>query len=191
MSLSTLGEGMPRNAAVDITDKAGHWISLTPLDPQPEPVNLVSLKSELGVTWPMTSLLDMVKETDLRLNFTDTLRSVTPHENLPRDILRPRLLLCLHGIGTNTGLQRINAAAHGATYKDLAYVRRRFITVDQLREAIGVVTNGTLRARAPSIWGEGTTACASDSKHCGAWDQNLTTQWRLRYGRPGIPNRTA
>ena len=97
-ALSTLNEGMPSNAAVDITDKAGGWITLTPLDTQPEPDNLVSLKSEMGVTWPMTSLLDMVKETDLRLNFTDALRSVTAHENLPRDVLRPRLLLCLHGM---------------------------------------------------------------------------------------------
>lgn len=185
-ALSTLNADMPSNAAVGITDKAGGWITLTPLDAQPEPDNLVTLKSEMGVTWPMTSLLDMVKETDLRLNFTDALRSVTAHENLPRDILRPRLLLCLHGIGTNTGLQRMNAAAHGATYKDLAYVRRRYITVDQLRKAIGVVTNGTLHARAPSIWGDGTSACASDSKHFGAWDQNLTTQWHLRYGGPGI-----
>ena len=65
-------------------------------------------------------------------------------------------------------------------------MRRRFITVDQLRQAIGGVTNGTLHAREPSIWGNGTTACASDSKHFGAWDQNLTTQWHLRYGGPGI-----
>ncbi len=123
----------------------------------------------------MTSLLDMLKETDLRLNFTDTLRSVTSHENLDRAVLRPRLLLCLHGIGTNAGLQRMNAAHHGATYRDLVYVRRRYITVDQLRKAIAIVSNGTLHARNPSIWGEGTTACASDSKHFGAWDQNLTT----------------
>ena len=65
----------------------------------------------------MTSLLDMLKETDLRLNFTDTLRSPTAYESLDRAILRPRLLLCLHGIGTNAGLQRMNAAQHGATYK--------------------------------------------------------------------------
>jgi len=49
----------------------------------------------------MTSLLDMLKETDLRLNFTDTLRSPTAYESLDRALLRPRLLLCLHGIGTN------------------------------------------------------------------------------------------
>jgi TnpA family transposase len=58
--------------------------------------------------------------------------------------------------------------------------------VDQLREAVAIVTNGTLRARNPAIWGDGTTACASDSKHFGAWDQNLTTQWHVRYGGPGV-----
>lgn len=107
-------------------------------------------------------------------------------ENLERAVLRPRLLLCLHGIATNTGLQRMNAAQHGATYRDLAYVRRRYITVENLRKAIAIVANGTLHARNPAIWGDGTTACASDSKHFGAWDQNLTTQWHMRYGGPGI-----
>src|SRR6185312_1031253 len=66
------------------------------------------------------------------------------------------------------------------------YARRRYITVDQLREAIAVVTNGTLHVRNPAIWGDGTTACASDSKHFGAWDPNLTTQWHVRYGGRGI-----
>ena len=71
----------------------------------------------IAEAWPMTSLLDMLKETDLRLNFTDALRSPTSYETFDRAILRPRLLLCLHGIGTNAGLQRMNAAQHGATYK--------------------------------------------------------------------------
>lgn len=48
------------------------------------------------------------------------------------------------------------------------------------------MTNATLRARDPLIWGEGTNACASDSKHFGAWDQNLTTQWHVRYGGRGV-----
>lgn len=100
--------------------------------------------------------------------------------------MRLQLLLCLHGTGTNAGLQRMNPAAHGATYKELVYVRRRYITADQLRTAIGIITNGTLHARNSAIWGEGTAACASDSKHFGAWDQNLMTQWHLRYGGPGI-----
>ncbi len=155
-------------------------------EPQPEPLNIAALKSEIGTTWSMTSLLAMLKETDLRLNFTDALRSRTSRETLARSILRPRLLLCLYGLGTNTGFKRMNAEQHGATYRDLLYVRRRYITLDQLREAVATVTDGTLRARNPAIWGDGTTACASDSKHFGAWDQNLTTQWHVRYGGRGI-----
>ena len=32
---------------------------------------MIAVKAETAATWPMTSLLDMVKETDLRLNFTE------------------------------------------------------------------------------------------------------------------------
>ena len=101
-------------------------------------------------------------------------------------MLRPRLLLCLNGLGTNAGLKRIASAQHGASYQDLLYVRRRYVTVEQLREAIAVVTDATLRVRDRLIWGEGTTACASDSKHFGAWDQNLMTEWHVRYGGRGV-----
>lgn len=137
-------------------------------------------------TWPMTSLLDMVKEADLRLGFTEALKSPTAYETLDRSVLQPRLLLCLHGLGTNAGLQRMAGLGSGVTAKDLAYVRRRYLTPDALRQAIAIVANGTLRARNPEIWGDGTTACASDSKHFGAWDQNLTTQWHVRYGGRGV-----
>jgi TnpA family transposase len=74
----------------------------------------------------------------------------------------------------------------GTTAKDLGYVRHRYLTADGLRQAIAIVTNGALHARNPAIWGVGTTACASDSKHFGSWDQNLTTQWHVRYGGRGI-----
>ena len=38
----------------------------------------------------------------------------------------------------------------------------------------------------PGSGGEGTTACASDSKHFGAFDQNLMTEWHARYGGRGV-----
>jgi TnpA family transposase len=185
-ALNTLDSGIRKDPHVRIGPKSGGWITLTPLDAKPDPPNLIAFKSELTATWPMTSLLDMVKETDLRLRFTDVLRSPTAYEVLERSVLQPRLLLCLHGIGTNAGLQRMAGLESGITARDLAYVRRRYVSVDALRQAIATVTNGTLRARNPAIWGAGTTACASDSKHFGAWDQNLTTQWHVRYGGRGI-----
>jgi len=185
-ALSTFDAGLKKNQYVRIGSKGGGWITLTPLDAQPAPPNLTALKAELNAIWPMTSLLDMVKETDLRLNFTDALKSPTAYETLGRDVLQPRLLLCLHGLGTNAGLQRMAGLQSGTTAKDLAYVRQRYISVDAMRQAIALVADGTLHARNPAIWGSGTTACASDSKHFGAWDQNLTTQWHVRYGGRGV-----
>jgi len=184
--LRTLDAGLPANRLVRIGQKREGWITVTPLEAQPEPPNLTALKAEITATWPMTSLLDMVMEADLRLKFTEVLKSPTAYETLDRTVLQPRLLLCLHGIGTNAGLRRVSGLESGVTYKDLAYVRRRYISPDALRRAIAIVTNGTLRARNPAIWGDGTTACASDSKHFGAWDQNLTTQWHVRYSGRGI-----
>ena len=48
------------------------------------------------------------------------------------------------------------------------------------------MVNAIFAARLPEIWGEGTTACASDSKKFGAWDQNLMTEWHVRYGGRGV-----
>src|SRR3954462_15130024 len=186
-ALTLFDTGLKRNPHVRISRKGGGWIRLSPFTARPAPENVAALKAEITATWPMTSLLDMVKETALRLGFTDALSSPTAYETLDRAALRPRLLLCLHGLGTNAGLKRMGASRHGGpSYRDLTYARRRYITPDRLRHAIATVTNGTLHARNPAIWGDGTTPCASDSKHFGAWDQNLTTQWHVRYGGRGI-----
>jgi TnpA family transposase len=75
---------------------------------------------------------------------------------------------------------------HGVTDKDLLYVRRRFITKDQLQHAIAQVVNAIFHVRLPQIWGEGITASASDSKKFGAWEQNPMTEWHVRYGGRGV-----
>ncbi len=56
-------------------------------------------------------------------------------EIIDKETLQKRLLLCLYGMGTNTGLKRINTGINGESYQDLLYVRRRYIHKDQLRSA--------------------------------------------------------
>jgi TnpA family transposase len=92
----------------------------------------------------------------------------------------------LYGLGTNTGLKRLSSVIGDESYHDLLYVKRRFIHKEQLRNAIASVANAIFNIRMPQIWGEGTTACASDSKKFGAWDQNLMTEWHIRYGGRGV-----
>ena len=185
-ALAALDAGLPTNPAVTIGTAGQGRIKVTPLAPQPEPAALERLKAELAQRWPMTSLLDMLKEADLRVGFTRHLASVAGREQLDGPTLQKRLLLCLYGLGTNTGLRRVSAAAAGASYGDLRYVRRRFLTREGLRAAIAALVNAILAARRPAIWGEGTTACASDSKKFAAWDQNLLTEWHVRYRGPGV-----
>lgn len=185
--LEKLDKGMPKNQDVTIIGKRGQsFIRLSPIDPAPEPINLKQLKGEINRIWEHTSLLDILKETDLRVDFTHNFASMGTREIIDRETLQKRLLLCLYGMGTNTGLKRINTGINSENYQDLLYVRRRYIYKDQLRSAIGDVINAIFDIRLPHIWGEGTTTCASDSKHFGAWEQNLLTQYHLRYGGRGV-----
>lgn len=185
-ALTQLNQSLPKNPYVKILSKNGGWISLSPLEAQPEPINLARLKVAIGQRWPMTSLLDVLKEADLRIGFSEQFKSVTGQERLERATLQKRLLLCLYGLGTNTGLKRVSAGIHDESYQDLLYVRRRFIQKEQLRNANAQVVNAIFNSRLPQIWGEGTTACASDSKKFGSWDQNLMTEWHIRYGGRGV-----
>jgi TnpA family transposase len=184
--LTRLNESMESNEHVRLLKKEGGWISLSPLPVQAEPTNLAALKVRMLERWPLTSLLDVFKEADLRIRFTDVFRSATAWENLDREVIQERLLLTLYGLGSNAGIKRMSAGQVRSNYKDLLYVRRRYITKDQLRAAIREVVNAIFRERQVHIWGEGTTACASDSKKFGAWDQNLMTEWHARYGGRGV-----
>jgi TnpA family transposase len=184
--LETLDTRLPANPKVRLRTAGKHPLVVTPSDAQPEPPKLQTLKTEVGRRWPMTGLLDVLKETDLRVGFTEAFKTLGTREALPREELQRRLLLCLYGLGTNAGLKRMAASNREVGYGDLLYVRRRFIDNASLREAIRRVIDATLSARLAHIWGEGTAACASDSKKFGAWDQNLMTEWHVRYGGRGV-----
>ncbi|MEM9905456.1 MAG: Tn3 family transposase, partial [Cyanobacteria bacterium P01_D01_bin.44] len=185
-ALTELNRGLPDNAKVKILDKRGGWIHLTPLSAQPEPEHLRALKAEIAERWSVLPLLDVLKETEMRLQFTEHFKSTGNREALAPDELRKRLLLYLYAMGTNLGIKRIAHGKHGVGYFDLIYVRRKFFSKTALTQAISDVANAIFRVRLPHIWGEVTTACASDSKQFGTWDQNLMTEWHARYKGRGV-----
>ena len=158
-------------------------IIVTPLKAEPTPPNLELLAEELERRWSMTKLLDVLKETEFRTGFTHCFKSVATREALDRKTIQRRLLLCFNALGTNIGLKRGGA---GEKLSALQHIVRRFITTDSVRDAIRVIVNDIFRIRHEHIWGEGTTACAADSKQFGAWDQNLMTEWHARYGGRGV-----
>ena len=184
--LATFNEGLPNNPKVRLRQQGKNRINLSPSEPQAEPPNIEALKREIERRWPDVELIDILKEVDLRLNFTAAFRSSASRETLEPAVLQRRLLLCLFGIGTNVGLKRLASQQPGVNADELRYVKRRFLHKEALRTAIAEIINDTFAIRHTAIWGDATTSCASDSKHFGAWDQNLMTEWHARYGGRGI-----
>ncbi|MDY6894664.1 MAG: Tn3 family transposase, partial [Thermotogota bacterium] len=186
-ALKAFNDGYPKNSFVEFIKKNKKYeIKLSSSEAQPDPPNLHRLKSAIKKEWNIINLLDILKEADLRINFTKHFKSVAQREIMDWSTLQKRLILVLYAMGTNAGVKRIVAGDHGEKYHDLMYVLRRFVTKEQLRHAIADVTNAIFEARLPHIWGEATTSCASDSKQFKAWDQNLLTEYHARYGGRGV-----
>jgi TnpA family transposase len=184
--LLLLNANIPQNDKVRLLWRGDNRISITPFKPLPEPKGLASIKSEIGQRWPMTGLLDVLKEAALDTGLMDAFETSASRVTLSKAALAQRLLLCLYGLGTNAGLKRVAGATPDVSYEELLHVHRRFIHAPALREACARVANATLAIRNAAVWGDAGTACASDSTKFGAWDRNLMTEWHARYGGRGV-----
>ena len=107
--LQLLNVEIPHNDKVRILWRGENRISITPFQPLPEPQGLQSVKAEIARRWPMTELLDVLKETALDTGFLDAFETSASRVALSRGDLDRRLILCLYGLGTNAGLKRVAA----------------------------------------------------------------------------------
>jgi TnpA family transposase len=185
-ALIRLNRTIPFNPNVRIVWRGRNRISITPFEALPSAPAADAIQAELERRWPMTELIDVMTETAVRTGFLDAFVSSGDRVVLDTDTLRRRLLLCLYGLGTNAGLKRVSAGTDDVTHAELQHIRRLFISKEALRNATATVTNAILGVRDTRVWGEAGTACASDSKKVGAWDQNLMTEWHVRYNGRGV-----
>lgn len=184
--LDGLHAALPECSWLQIADRRQGAIKLTPLPPVAEPRNLRRLKTEIRTRWGAVPLIDILKETVLRTGCLRAVTSVADRGTLPESVLAERLLLAIYGYGTNTGLRAVGGGAHGHDEDEIRYTRRRYLTVEAARRIAIEIANATFGARRTAIWGESSTAIASDSTHFGAFDQNIFTEYHSRYGRRGV-----
>jgi TnpA family transposase len=166
--------------------KSGGAIKLTPIEAAPEPGNLRRIKNEVARRWNAVPLIDILKEAILRTGCLTGVTSVVGSSHLPAEVLAERLMLVIYAYGTNCGIRSVTSGAHQHSEEELRYVRRRYLTAEVARTIAVEIANATFSARDRRLWGEGSTAVASDSTHFRAWDQNLFTEWHSRYGGRGI-----
>ena len=123
---------------------------------------------------------------------TGCLAACTPlgtRREIDRLALTERLMLLIYAYGTNTGGRAVAAGDHGHSGDDLRDIRSRYFTVPRLpRGGARAIANATVAARQSRLRGEGSTAVASDSTQCTAFDQNICAEWHPRYrrGEPGV-----
>ena len=152
----------------------------------PERPILQKIKQKAIDRWGIVDLADILVEADRQVNFSRFFYSTAQRQVLNPNEIKERLLLSLLGRGTGLGLKRIHAAAKPSfSYDDLIYFNKRFVHLDSVREAIAALVNRIIEVRSPEIWGN-TTACTSDGKYIGAWEQNLVAQWNPHYQKCGI-----
>lgn len=152
----------------------------------PEHPILQEIKQKTMDRWGILDLADILLEADRQVDFTRFFYTTGQRQVMDHDDIRERLLLSILGRGTGLGLKRIHAAARPSfSYEDLIYFNKRFVHLDSVREAIAALVNRILEVRSPEIWDK-TTACTSDGKYLGSWEQNLVAKWNPHYQECGI-----
>jgi TnpA family transposase len=184
--LDALHAVLPECSWLEITERRSGPIKVTPLPSVAEPRNLRRLKNEIQTRWGVVPLIDILKETVLRTGCLRAVTSVADRGTLPESVLAERLLLAIYAYGTNTGIRAVAGGAHGHGEDEIRYTRRRYLSAEAARLIAIEIANATFAARRATIWGESSTAIASDSTHFGAFDQNIFTEFHSRYGRRGV-----
>lgn len=180
--LTLLNDQMPKLSWLDIAERKSGAIRLTAAEAQPEPRNLRRIKAEVQRRWGVVPLVDMLKEAVLRTGCLDAVTSVSGGGSLSPAVLAERLLLVIYAYGTNTGIKAVASGGHGHT-EDGAGGLCRQVPAPHVPVQIA---SATFSARSAELWGQGSTAVASDSTHVRAYDQNLFTEWHSRYGGRGV-----
>src|SRR3546814_4819392 len=89
-SSDLLNANIPRNDKVRLLWRGENRISLTPFKPLPEPRGLASIKTEIGQRWPMTGLLDVLKEAALDTGLLEAFETSASRVALPKTALDQR-----------------------------------------------------------------------------------------------------
>ncbi|MFF7941490.1 Tn3 family transposase [Nocardia gamkensis] len=184
--LDALHAALPDCSWLEIKERRQGAIKLAPLTAVAEPRNLRKLKAQVQTRWGVVPLIDILKEAVLRTGCLWSVTSVADRGNLPEDVLAERLLLSIYAYGTNTGIKSVSGGTDRHSEDEIRYARRRYLNAEAARRIVIEIANATFAARRTGIWGESSTAIASDSTHFGAYDQNIFTEHHSRYGRRGV-----
>lgn len=147
------------------------------------PPTLEELKQLIAERITPVSLLDVLTDTELWLNWTRHFGPISGFEGKINDPVA-RYLATTFCFGCSLGPSQLSQALGDFDRKQLSHVHHRHISEEKLQRAIVSIINAYNRFSLPQIWGSGNRA-AVDGTKWNIYENNLLAEYHIRYGGYG------
>lgn len=174
--------GYPDNRTV-VINELGEPVLKRPKSSELSP-SVKALESAIAERMPERNLIDILRNVDYWTNFT---RHFCPISGSDPKLERAteRYLLTVFTYGCNLGPTQAARHMRGiVTPRVLYFVNRRHVSAQKLNGALIDVINRYNVLSLPSLWGDGTAAAADGTKY-DLYEQNLLSEYHIRYGGYG------
>ncbi|HEY9835250.1 MAG TPA: transposase, partial [Stenomitos sp.] len=151
--------------------------------PSNNPKGLAQIESLIAERMKPVSLLDVLTDTELWLNWTRFFHLISGHDT-KIDNPQARYLAATFCYGCGLGPNQTARSLSDFDPRQVAWVSQRHINPKSLEKAICSVINAYNQFALPKFWGSGKRAAADGTK----WDvyeQNLLAEYHIRYGGYG------
>lgn len=178
----TLDQDYPNNTSV-VINETGEPVLKRPSRRAHRP-SLQALEALIEERMPERNLIDLLRNVDYWTNFT---RHFGPFSGSdPKlDRAHERYLLTTFTYGCNLGPTQAARHMRGVvTPQMLAFVNQRHVSLKGLNSALTDIINRYHVLDLPKLWGDGTAAAADGTKY-DLYEQNLLSEYHIRYGGYG------
>ncbi len=178
----SVDEGYPNNTSIVISEVGEPVLKHPPRQPiRPSGPVLEALIEE---RMPERNLIDILRNVDYWTNFT---RHFGPFSGSDPKLERAteRYLLTTFAYGCNLGPTQAARHMRGiVTPQMLSFVNQRHVSLKGLNAALADIINRYHVLGLPKFWGDGTAAAADGTKY-DLYEQNLLSEYHIRYGGYG------
>ena len=173
-------EGFPENTGVSYKNDR---VVIHRRRKKEAPPALAELKRLIAERLTPVSLLDVLTDTELWLNWTRHFRPISGFESKIEDSVA-RYLATTFCYGCNLGPTQLSQALDGFDRKQLSQVHHRHISEEKIQRAIASIINAYNCFNLPQLWGSGKRA-AVDGTKWNIYENNLLAEYHIRYGGYG------
>lgn len=158
-------------------------LSISPIRAEQPQADLQKLDDLITENLPEVSIIDILTDTEKWLGLHKIFGPLSGND-IRIDEPEKRFITTLFCYGCNLGPVQTAKSVKNMSRKQIAWLNLRHATEDRLERAITQVVNAYNKFDLPKYWGSGKHV-AADGTIWDLYEQNLLTEYHIRYGRIG------